>query len=128
MNLFYNPTLSDLASLVKQSCNGNESFNLLVDYDGEVIIDLSTEKPDSLLAKYKFYIKELKNWNHMNIERRAKQKSLIQMFRALIYCWNKDVSGKVDLHQIANLHNELQNGKRKTGHEDSIPISINVRM
>ena len=55
MNLFFNPSLSELRKLIRESDNEKEVHHIVVDYDGEVLVDPELDKPE-LLDRFKFRI------------------------------------------------------------------------
>jgi hypothetical protein len=52
MNLFYNPSLSEFQDLFRKT-GTKEVHHLVVDYDGEVLIDPHLEQPGLDLNKFK---------------------------------------------------------------------------
>jgi len=56
MNLFINPSLSDLYQLICKSKNTNSIHDLVVDYDGEVLIDPQLEQPELQPKKFKLHV------------------------------------------------------------------------
>ena len=55
MNLFYNPSLISLRQLVDTGKKSLAVHNIVVDYDGEVIIDPETKFANIGLNKFKFH-------------------------------------------------------------------------
>ena len=55
MNLFYQPSIADLRQLVKAGKKSLSVHNIVVDYDGEVIIDPETKFADVGLNRFKFH-------------------------------------------------------------------------
>ena len=56
MNLFINPSLSDLYQLICKAKNTTPIHDLVVDYDGEVLIDPQLEQPELQPKKFKFHL------------------------------------------------------------------------
>ena len=57
MNLFYNPSLLSLRQLVDTGKKSLSVHNIVIDYDGEVIIDPETKYVGIGLNRYKFHTK-----------------------------------------------------------------------
>jgi hypothetical protein len=55
MNLFYQPSIADLRQLVKAGKKSLSVHNIVVDYDGEVIIDPETKYAGIGLNRFKFH-------------------------------------------------------------------------
>ncbi|MBK9636406.1 MAG: hypothetical protein IPO63_00755 [Bacteroidetes bacterium] len=56
MNLLYNPTLTELTTLLEQSKNIKNEYFIVVEHDGEVLIEANSKSSNYLLLKYKFYL------------------------------------------------------------------------
>jgi hypothetical protein len=56
MNLFLNPTVEDLQSLIKSAPETKAVHDVVLDYDGEVLIDPQISHPELDLNKFKFRI------------------------------------------------------------------------
>ena len=56
MNLFLNPSLSELQKLITKTDSSKTEHNIVVDYDGEVLIDPDLQQPDINLDRFKFRI------------------------------------------------------------------------
>jgi hypothetical protein len=57
MNLFYNPSVNELQKLITKNLKSASEHNIVIDYDGEVLIDPDLVQPDLDLNKFKFRIK-----------------------------------------------------------------------
>lgn len=57
MNLFSNPSIQELNQLLSQCDNTALNHNLVVDYDGEVLIDPELQLPEIDLDKFKFRVR-----------------------------------------------------------------------
>ena len=89
MNLFNDPSLQELSILLSQCDNSAANHNLVVDYDGEVLIDPDLQQPEIDLNRFKLRItlkatgKELINrgssWMHTLLSK-------------LVYCWENNLS------------------------------------
>jgi hypothetical protein len=56
MNLFFNPSISELRKLIRETDNEKEVHHIVVDYDGEVLIDPDLNQPELNLDRFKFRI------------------------------------------------------------------------
>ncbi len=123
MNLFYNPTLSELHALI-QNKEGN--FTVVVDNDGEVLVDQSAYLPESKLVKYKFYIDGLNANFNSGTDRIRSLKTLNQLYKNLLFCWEKGVEGKVNFQDVSRLQNMLYHKEINSLRKNDYPISINT--
>jgi hypothetical protein len=57
MNLYYNPSMNELLELIRRTENHNNLHNLVVDYDGEVLIDPQILQPELEVSKFKVLLK-----------------------------------------------------------------------
>ena len=55
MNLFYNPSITELRQLVDSANNSVDKHNVVIDFDGEVIIDPEMKYKGIPLSKFKFH-------------------------------------------------------------------------
>lgn len=102
MNLFYKPSLSELAALIESNTRQADHYNVIVDYDGEVLVDSDATVNDSVLNRYKFYFTSM-NTGQNSAESINFIKFLTRLFKNLVFCWEKDLSGKMDYQLISNL-------------------------
>jgi len=56
MNLFFNPQKRDLHKLISQANPEKKVHDLVVDYDGEVLIDPQLEQPELQPKKFKLHV------------------------------------------------------------------------
>jgi len=56
MNLFLNPSVDELHSLIQNAPEAKNIHDVVLDYDGEVLIDPQLELPDIDLSKFKFRV------------------------------------------------------------------------
>ncbi len=56
MNLFLNPSVNELHTLVKNAPVNKDIHDVVIDYDGEVLIDPQIGQPDLDLNKFKFRV------------------------------------------------------------------------
>jgi hypothetical protein len=95
MNLFYHPSLSDLAELFTRREKPTGNFNIIVDYDGEVLIEKEGKIPEDTLRRFKFYIKDLHASLHSGFRSARKLKLLNDIYKSIMFCWEQDISGPI---------------------------------
>jgi hypothetical protein len=117
MNLFYKPSLSELASLIEQSTKDSENYNVIVDYDGEVLIDSEANLSKKVLDRYKFYFPKLRESFSRGKHSISYLKYLSQLFKNLVFCWDKEISGNVDYQLISNIQSRMFNRGSKEMNE-----------
>lgn len=120
MNLFYNPSISELSVLIGQYEDYRVDFNVLVDYDGEVIVRSDSQKSRDL-RKYKFYISDLHTRIYTGTDPLSLQ-YLNQLFKNLVYCWEKELHGKMNYKKISRVENlshwlEIKNSLKEEGRD-----------
>jgi inorganic pyrophosphatase/exopolyphosphatase len=103
MNLFNNPSLTELSALVARNADYFKSYNVIVDFDGEVLIEPSSSKTVLLLNKYKFYFRGLKGKGNIGIIAARNLRYLNQLYKNLLYCWENDLKGVIDHHTITGI-------------------------
>ena len=87
MNLFINPSIQELNQLLSQCDASTPNHNLVVDYDGEVLIDPDLSQPEIDLDRFK-----------LRIRLQATGKDLINrgsnwmrnLLNNLVYCWENN--------------------------------------
>jgi hypothetical protein len=87
MNLFINPSVQELNKLLSQCDASIPSHNLVVDYDGEVLLDPDLQQPEIDLDRFK-----------LRIQLRATGKDLLNrgshwmrnLLSNLVYCWENN--------------------------------------
>jgi hypothetical protein len=57
MNLFFNPQERELHKLISQVKNDKKVHDVVVDYDGEVLLDPELEQPNLDLNKFKVHVR-----------------------------------------------------------------------
>jgi hypothetical protein len=94
MNLFYSPSLISLRQLVDTGKKSLSVHNIVVDYDGEVIIDPETKFADIGLNRFKF---------HTQISSSVKNnvRALHTLFETLRAAYNNN-------GQVVELHRKLK--------------------
>ncbi len=92
MNLFLNPSESELQSLIENAPQGKIFHDVVVDFDGEVLIDPQLEQPELDLNKFKFHL-QLTEFSKRALEHGSK--SLKNLLSNLLNAWNNqnDFSG-----------------------------------
>jgi len=105
MNLFYKPSISQLAQLIERSTKNSSAYHIIVDHDGEVLIDSNANLAQSALSKFKFYFADI----HQNtFNGSLNDKYLIflnQLYKNLVFCWEKEIHGEVDYYIISKIQN-----------------------
>jgi hypothetical protein len=103
MNLFNSPTLTELSALVARHADYHKSYNIIVEYDGEVLIELSSSKSALPLKKYKFYFRGLRGKMHIGIIAARNLRYLNQLYKNLLYCWEHEMAGVIDHNEITSI-------------------------
>jgi len=117
MNLFYKPAISQLALLIEKSTQNSPRYHILVDYDGEVLIDSNANLTSEALLKFKFYFV---NMNQGSMNGYLNDRYLIflnQLYKNLIFCWEKDICGEVDFYVITQVRKRVLNSEINEQHE-----------
>ena len=76
MNLFFNPSATEFRKLLMKANNGLTVHDLVIDYDGEVLLDPHLQQPGLDLDKFKV---------HVQLRRNGQFKKL---FNFLVRAWN----------------------------------------
>lgn len=106
MNLFYSPSLSQLSALIAGCNDYHDYYNLVIEHDGEVLIEPSSARKSHLLPKYKFYFKDfLYGKSCLGTEAAKNLQYLNQLYKNLVYCWENDLSGSLNFNEITNIQN-----------------------
>jgi hypothetical protein len=106
MNLFYSPSLSQLSTLIAGCNDFSNYYNVVVEHDGEVLIERSTSGKNRLLPKYKFYFRDfLYGQNCLGYGAAKNLQFLNQMYKNLVYCWENNLSGSVNFNEITDIQN-----------------------
>jgi hypothetical protein len=103
MNLFYNPTLTDLSMLIACYANYHDHYDIIVDHDGEVFIKPSAEAGTRNLSRFKFYFEKLHGKAYIGILAAKNLRYLNQLYKNLLYCWSNDLKGSIDYEEISSL-------------------------
>jgi hypothetical protein len=103
MNLFYNPSITDLNSLLNSETGLEKKYNVIVDNDGEVIIEPASQERPNKLTRYKFYFKGLRGKTSTGIIKARHLLYINQLFKSLYYCWENDIKGPVSFQQVSRL-------------------------
>jgi hypothetical protein len=98
MNLFYQPTLSQLSRLIAANANYHQRYDLIIDHDGEVLLEVSSLKP---LNRYKFYIRGLTGKEQIGILASRNLRYINQLYKNLVYCWENKITGAIDYEEIS---------------------------
>jgi hypothetical protein len=106
MNLFYNPTLSELDSLVENGVNEPERCNLMVDFDGEVLVLSEGLVSPQSLSQFKFYFPSVSTINNYQSPSVDKIIYLNQLFKDLVFCWEMGLEGSMDFEHINKLRKQ----------------------
>ena len=76
MNLFFNPSVNEFKKLLMKADNGLTVHDLVIDYDGEVLLDPHLNQPELDLDKFKVHV-QLRGNNHFR-----------KLFNFLLRAWN----------------------------------------
>src|SRR5687768_12566865 len=106
MNLFYSPSLSQLSALIAGCHDHLNYYDILIEHDGEVLIEQSSAGKSHLLPKYRFYFKDfLYGKSCLGTEAAKNLQYLNQLYKNLLYCWENDLSGSINFNEITNIQN-----------------------
>jgi hypothetical protein len=106
MNLLNHPSLCELSALIGKCDNSKNYFHLIVDHNGEVLIECSSKKIKELLPKYKFHIHGLHGKAYLGINAANNLRYLNQLYKNLLYCWEKNMAGAIDYDKISNIQTD----------------------
>ena len=87
MNLFHNPSVDDLRSLLNSVPETKIVHDVVLDYDGEVLIDPQDADPDLDLSKFKFRV-QLTEFSKRALM--ASAAPLRYLYNNLLRAWNAD--------------------------------------
>ena len=76
MNLFFNPSLHEFKKLLMKADSGLSVHDLVIDYDGEVLLDPHLKQPGLDLDKFKVHV-QLRGSSHLR-----------KLFDFLLRAWN----------------------------------------
>lgn len=104
MNLFYSPSLSQLSALIGNNHDHFSYYDIIVEHDGEVLLEQSTGQKIELLHKYRFYFKDfLYGKSCLGIEAARNLQFLNQLYKNLMYCWENGLMGSVNFYEITRI-------------------------
>ncbi len=92
MNLFYDPSISALRQLVDSSDKSLKVHNVVIDFDGEVIIDPEVKYTGIELSRFKF---------HTRISQSIKKnaKGMKALFETLLQAYS-DTQQNMEMHRL----------------------------
>jgi hypothetical protein len=94
MNLFFNPSLKELRNMLRDIENHESEHDVVVDYDGEVLVDPQLQQPELDLDKFKFRIR----LNELNTAAASGKSGLFQnLFRHLMNAWNNTNGSELNI-------------------------------
>jgi len=92
MNLFFNPSLKELRKMFREIENDKNEHDVVLDYDGEVLVDPQIQQPELDLNKFKFRIR----LNELSGD--SLKSGLFQnLFRRLVNAWNNSDSSDLSI-------------------------------
>ena len=95
MNLFYNPTLNELNSLIDKFVKEPDLSHLTVDNDGEVLLIADTGELNSKLNEFKFYVKDLRVQKCIRTGSLKDVRLMRMLYNRLMYSWRKGLRGNL---------------------------------
>ena len=87
MNLFHNPSVDELHSLIQNSVEDKRVHDVVIDYDGEVLIDPQISQPELDLNKFKFRV-QLTEFSKRALA--LGSSPLRYLYNNLVRAWNSD--------------------------------------
>ena len=75
MNLFFNPSISEFKKLLVKTENDLGVHDLVIDYDGEVLLDPHLKQPWLDLDRFKVHV-QLRGHNHLK-----------KLYNFIMYAW-----------------------------------------
>ena len=107
MNLFHNPTLTELNSLIDRFVKEPTLTHLTVDNDGEVLLIAENADLTSKLDKFKFYVRDLRMQKCIRTGSLKDIRLLRMLYNRLMYSWRKDLRGNLADLIINPLNNQV---------------------
>ena len=107
MNLFHNPTLTELNSLIDRFVKEPTLTHLTVDNDGEVLLIAENADLTSKLDKFKFYVRDLRMQKCIRTGSLKDIRLLRMLYNRLMYSWRKDLKGNLADLIINPLNNQV---------------------
>ena len=126
MNLFYSPTLSELYNLIESREKLCACYNIIVDNDGEVIFEHHSNIPESKLSKFRFYLNGIGPGLEQENSKIKNLKFLNQLYKNLLFCWEKGMTGKIDFQSVSKLQNMFYQKEINSIRKNDYPISVNT--
>ena len=126
MNLFYSPTLSELYQLIEGREPIATCYNIIVDNDGEVLFEEHSYIPESKLTKFRFYLNGIGPGCDQEPNKVKSLKFLNQLYKNLLFCWEKGMTGKIDFNSVSKLQNMFYHKEINSIRKNDYPISINT--
>src|SRR5258705_1445658 len=106
MNLFHSPYLSQLSILIAGCTNRSSYYDIIVDFDGEVLIEPSSKRKSNVLPAYKFYFKDFLHGRSCGRGGASENLAYLnQLYKNLMYCWENEMSGSVNYNEITLIQN-----------------------
>src|SRR5688572_7912718 len=126
MNLFYNPSLSELNNLLELDNQRTQfhNYQVVVDHDGEVVIYHNLNLPKTRLSRFKFYFNGLNHAAGTGYHDIKNLKFLNQLYKNLLFCWEREIKGEVNYSEITRLNNILYHKEIRTTRKKDYPVSI----
>ena len=84
MNLFLNPSEREFRQLIIEAEKNNKFHDVVVDFDGEVLIDPQLEQPNLDLSKFKIHIRR-----SQQVKEALDPKWLKELFNNILLSWNE---------------------------------------
>ena len=107
MNLFHNPTLTELNSLIDRFVKEPTLTHLTVDNDGEVLLIAENADLTSKLDKFKFYVRDLRMQKCIRTGSLKDIRLLRMLYNRLMYSWRKDLRGNLADLIVNPLNNQV---------------------
>jgi hypothetical protein len=87
MNLFHHHSVDELHSLIQNSPDNRNVHDVVLDYDGEVLIDPQLDHPHVDLNKFKFRL-QLSDFSKRALDMGSA--SLRYLYNTLLRAWNSE--------------------------------------
>jgi len=87
MNLFHNPSVDELQTLLQSAPETKNIHDVVLDYDGEVLIDPQVNHPNLDLSKFKFRV-QLTEFSKRALS--MSSAPLRYLYNNLLRAWNAD--------------------------------------
>lgn len=103
MNLFQNPTITELSTLIACKADYHYKYDILVDNDGEVLIELTTVRHTARNKKNRFYFRGLHGIEHIGVIASRNLSYMNRLHKNLLYSWENNMKGFVDFEEITSI-------------------------